>query len=202
MLNLTERQAEIIEKSMKIIAEHGIQDFTTKNLAKEMGFSEAAIYKHFPGKVEIILTLLSLFESQTDEMIKRAVVSVDPGFKEIEAFFKDRISMFVPKPYYAKVIFSEEIFQNDARFTEKIKSIMQKHRKLLGGMIKNLLAKGEIPACYHEEELALILMGSFRLLVTQWRMSQYGFKLEEKFEALFNTLKKMFEHKIGGANEA
>ena len=41
--NITERQLEIIEASGKILMEKGILGLTTKNLAKEMHFSESAL---------------------------------------------------------------------------------------------------------------------------------------------------------------
>ena len=43
----TERQQEIINKSIEIIATKGIQGLTIKNLSKEIGVSEPAIYRHF-----------------------------------------------------------------------------------------------------------------------------------------------------------
>lgn len=191
MREWSERQKEIIEKSIKIISELGIQDFTTKNLAKEMNFSEAAIYKHFPGKVEIILAILTLFDQQADEILVKIKQVEKPGFNEIFEIFKNRCAMFERKPYYANVIFSEEIFQNDVRFKEKILGIMKKHRKLILDILKQMIEDGKISRIYHENELATIIMGSFRLLVTQWRLSHFQFPLREYLENLFAALKKM-----------
>jgi AcrR family transcriptional regulator len=44
---LSDRQKEIIEVSLALIAENGIQGLTIKNLAKRIGFSESAIYRHY-----------------------------------------------------------------------------------------------------------------------------------------------------------
>ncbi|MGD9706046.1 MAG: TetR family transcriptional regulator, partial [Candidatus Delongbacteria bacterium] len=43
MTELTERQKEILEKAIKIIAEEGIQNLTIKNLSKAVGVTEAAL---------------------------------------------------------------------------------------------------------------------------------------------------------------
>ena len=42
---LSERQEQIIEESIKLIDNKGIQGFTIKNLSKEIGISEPGIYK-------------------------------------------------------------------------------------------------------------------------------------------------------------
>ncbi|MCK5088225.1 MAG: helix-turn-helix transcriptional regulator, partial [Melioribacteraceae bacterium] len=47
---MTKRQAEIIDESIKLIADKGIQGLTIKNLSKAIGVSEPAIYRHFENK--------------------------------------------------------------------------------------------------------------------------------------------------------
>ena len=53
-MEFTNRQIEIIEAAKKLIGEKGIQNITTKNLAKEMAFTEAALYRHFKNKNEYL----------------------------------------------------------------------------------------------------------------------------------------------------
>ncbi len=60
---LTIRQEEIINASIEIISEKGIQNLTIKNLSKAIGISEPAIYRHFDCKMDILLTILSKFEN-------------------------------------------------------------------------------------------------------------------------------------------
>jgi len=63
----TERQEQIIEKSISLIAQKGIQGFTIKNLSKAIGFSEpAAIYRHFKSKTSILLAILDNFKFMAD----------------------------------------------------------------------------------------------------------------------------------------
>ena len=44
---LTERQSEIVNVAMKLLVEKGMQNLTIRNVATEVGVSEAAIYRHF-----------------------------------------------------------------------------------------------------------------------------------------------------------
>ncbi|MCK5675079.1 MAG: helix-turn-helix transcriptional regulator, partial [Spirochaetales bacterium] len=50
MKDLTKRQRQIIDISINIISERGIQDLTMKNLSSQLGISEPAIYRHFESK--------------------------------------------------------------------------------------------------------------------------------------------------------
>ena len=51
---LSERQKEIINASLEIIAENGIQSLTIKNLSKKIGLVESAIYRHYESKTQIL----------------------------------------------------------------------------------------------------------------------------------------------------
>ncbi|MDN5362788.1 MAG: hypothetical protein PWP70_1835, partial [Moorella sp. (in: firmicutes)] len=44
------RQQQIIAAALDIIAKRGLANLTTAAIAQEVGFSEGAIFKHFPGK--------------------------------------------------------------------------------------------------------------------------------------------------------
>lgn len=47
MTDFTPRQTEIIDKAIQLIDQKGIQGLTIKNLARETGVTEGAIYRHF-----------------------------------------------------------------------------------------------------------------------------------------------------------
>ena len=52
------RKKEIIEAVLSILETHGIGGIRTARIAKIIGFSEAAIYKHFKSKNEILAYVL------------------------------------------------------------------------------------------------------------------------------------------------
>lgn len=49
-----ERQLEIIEAAIAIIAESGLRDLKTKELARRVGISEATLFRHFGSMEEIL----------------------------------------------------------------------------------------------------------------------------------------------------
>lgn len=81
---LTDRQFEIIEAAGNILTQSGVSGLTIKNLAKEMKFSESAIYRHFSSKEKIIIALLEYLANDMDKRFKTAL-SID---LPIESKFK------------------------------------------------------------------------------------------------------------------
>ena len=50
------------------MAEGGIGNLTIHHISKRLNLTEAALYAHFSGKLEIIQALVSRFEGKVDEM--------------------------------------------------------------------------------------------------------------------------------------
>ena len=48
-----------MEASLRLFSEKGIRETTIKDIAKEVGITEGAIYRHFNSKEEIVLGLLA-----------------------------------------------------------------------------------------------------------------------------------------------
>ena len=71
------RQLEIIEAAGEILTESGLAGLTTKNLAAKMGFAESALYRHFKGKEEIIVTMLQYLAADMDKRLTACTVKLD-----------------------------------------------------------------------------------------------------------------------------
>ena len=187
----TDRQKEIIDTSITLIAHHGIQGLTIKNISKEIGISEAAIYRHFASKSEIIMAILDTFQEISccvfDTIWEERSTSID----KIKAFVMDRYDRFTENPELAKVMFSEEVFQNDERYTQKIFEIMEEHKEKLMIVIQEGQENNEIRNDVDLVSLVRIVVGSMRMLVTQWCLSSFTFDLRQEGTKLWNAVQKI-----------
>ncbi len=52
------RSEEIVNTALDVAESHGVNGVTTAALARRMGFTEAALYRYFPGKVGILVAAL------------------------------------------------------------------------------------------------------------------------------------------------
>ena len=136
---LTNRQIEIIDKSIDIIASKGIQGLTIKNLSKEIGISEPAIYRHFESKTAILLSILANFQEMSSFMNEAIRDMDDTAINKIEFLFTKVIDIFSKEPSHISVVFSEEIFKNESVLKEKIIEIMNLKEKV----VEDILLEGQ-----------------------------------------------------------
>lgn len=187
-MELSERQQQIIEASIGLIDQLGIQGFTIKNLSKEIGISEPAIYRHFESKVEILSTILDGFKQRVGLYHRNSGEqnNKDPR-QQIEAFFQMVFKVFSENPTMVSVIFAEEIFRNEPMLTQKVTEIQDLNEENVGNLIAQLPLNekvGDQPV----ESLTTMFFGSVRLLVRKWRMSDRGFDLKREGKQLIETI--------------
>lgn len=58
MSNHHSRSQEILEVALSLAEDHGIASVTTVALARRIGFTEAALYRYYPGKTAILAAAL------------------------------------------------------------------------------------------------------------------------------------------------
>ncbi len=195
MVALTDRQREIIETAINIIAQKGIQQLTIKNIAKSMGISEPAIYRHFNCKLDILLSILANFQESTKSSLQRIQETDKPAIEKIETIFSTHIIRFAANPALAATIFSEEIFQNDIKLSTKVASIMELSQAAIEKLIKSGQDHNEIRNDISAGHLAIMIIGSLRLLVTRWRLSRFSFDLEVEGTKLWKSIERLVKNK-------
>ena len=115
-MELTVRQKDILKAAIAIIANQGYEKLTIKNLATKIGVTEAALYRHFKSKREIVTMILSYFEELSNRVLNEICESNNAPLDNIRKFVEDRYILFSKNPDLAKVMFSEELFKNDPTF--------------------------------------------------------------------------------------
>lgn len=184
----TERQKEIVEVALELISSKGIQGLTIKNLSRKIGISEPAIYRHFDNKIHILITILDLFKRNSDEIFTEDLHNISASSR-IEYLFSKYIFTFSKKPSLVSVIFSEEIFKNEPVLVEKISEIIQRNDGILNDLVVKGQKNGEIRNDIDAKYLTTILMGSLRLCVKKWHLSDYSYSIEEEGKQLISSIK-------------
>ncbi len=183
-MNLTTRQQEIIWSAIHLIDEKGIQGLTIKNLSARMGFTEAAIYRHFKSKINILSAIIDLFKAQTAQIINEKEHSDDHSLIQLKNIFSHYSTIFSKDPAIVSVIFAEEIFQNEDSLSARLTEIIETNELFLGRLVQSGQKNGELRNDIDPSLAATNLLGSFRLIVKKWKLNGFRYSLKDETERL------------------
>ncbi len=190
----SERQVEIMESATLRIDKFGIQELTIKNLASDLSLSEAALYRHFKSKNEILLGVLTYFILEMNERLSVILEDKEKNPSELlKNVFSSQLNSFVQKPAIVSVIFSEGIFQFNKDLRIQVSTIME----LMQKNINALIVRGQNESIFRKElgadTITTIIMGSMRMVVLKWKLSGNKTNLVKDGKNVLNGLLKMLE---------
>jgi AcrR family transcriptional regulator len=190
----SERQIEIIEAATKRIDEHGIQDLTIKTLAADLNLSEAALYRHFKSKNEILLGLLTYFIEEMKGRLDFILSNKNRTPSELLSdLFDSQLRTFVQRPSVVSVIFSESIFQFNKELSSTVSSMMELMQDHIEGIVKKGQANGSFSKMVGVSTTTTIIMGGMRITVLKWKLSGHKSDLIKDGNKVLNGILKMIE---------
>ncbi len=187
-MDYTKRQIEIIEAATKLIGAKGLHNLTTKNLAAEIGFSEPALYRHFKGKTEILVSVLTFYRKSLQEGLKLIVSSNLSGKEKLKKIMEFQFNHFSENPAIVMVVFAEASFQYDNKMSEMVLTILNQKKETVGRIITAGQNDGSIRKDVTSSSLASIFMGAIRFSILRWRLNNYNFNLVDEGKTLWNDL--------------
>lgn len=182
------RQLEIIGAAGKILTEQGMAGLTTKRLAVKMGFSEAALYRHFTSKEEIIVTMLSYLAADMDERLSLCLQNITEPELQLKEVFNNQLNFFSKNPHFLVAIFSEGLLKESKVINVAIMKIMAIKKKYMLNIVKDGQTGGIFTNKIPTEDLVHIIMGSFRLHMMQWWMAEQAYDVKQKGNKLMKNI--------------
>ena len=190
-MNYTKRQIEILDASKELIGAKGIQNLTIKNIANKMSFSEPAIYRHFKDKTEIIKSVLIFQREIIKNGIFKIIESDISSIEKLKTIVDFQFNHFNKNPSIITIIFSESSFQYFV--AEVIRKMIKKRNQKLIQILKDGQIEGGIRNDISAKQLATIIMGSMRLTVLNWKLSNFETDLTKQGKELWQTIEKLIK---------
>lgn len=191
-MSITTRQLELIEAACRILTRSGVNRLTIKNLAKEMNFSESAIYRHFSSKEEIVLAMLNFLAENTDERLTNMPQFENPE-DNFRALFHEQFRFFGNNSHFIVAVFSDGLIEENDQINKAINKLMATMTKHLVRIINDGQQKNVFTTSVTNMDLAYVVMGTFKLQMFKWRLTNFEYDIKEVGDNMINTLLKLIK---------
>jgi len=193
-MDITPRQVEIIKAAGKILTASGVSGLTIKNLAKEMQFSESAIYRHFTSKEEIIVAMLNYLADDIDKRLSNQDRQADPE-DQFKSLFREQFRFFSANPHFVVAVFSDGLMEESQLINQNILKLMNVKIKHLMPIIMEGQQKGIFTNAIPTEELMHIIMGTFKLQMFKWRIANFEFDIKRSGDNMVQSILTLIKSK-------
>jgi len=174
------RKEQIILSTIELIDEVGIGGMSIQKLAKKEGITEGALYRHFKSKNEIIIEAI-LYYSHFDMNIINTINKNKLSSKESIVFLLTSFSEYYENyPEITAIVCSFQSLIYEPDIAKEVFLLETRKFDFLMSIIEKGKQSGEFNEWINSEDLANIIIGSFKHLVFKWRIKKYEFPLKIK----------------------
>jgi len=183
------RQKEIIKATLELLAESGTQSLTTAGIAERVGISEAALYRHFDDKFDIIGSSIEFVGERMESELSR-VTAGKTGIDRLEHVFFRHLEYIEKNPGNARLLFSDDIHFDDEELRKLLKKVVERRKDFIKEIVVEGQEAGEIRTGIDPENIGLMFIGLIQANVLLWSLSGRSYSLKENSNSLWQTFAK------------
>jgi len=189
--NTEVRRRQIISAARKLIVKYGSEHVTVRRMAKEIGVSEGAIYRHFKSKRDVLSFLVDDIENTLIADIDKNYAAGVSALETLERIISDHMSSIEQRKGVSFQVIAEIISLGDKRLNKKIYDVINRYI----GRIKDILSEGVKAGAIRQDidldATATLFFGMTQGLVNVWALSNYSFNLEQRYASIWSVFREV-----------
>jgi len=185
------RKELILKAALEIIHNKGIRSLTLREIADAVDVSEAALFRHYKGKEDIVDSLASLVFDENQFFPKG-----EGPWEALENMLTWQLDSFQRNPMHTSILFQEDIFREFPSVKERFDLRRSSRSSLIRQLVREGQASGAFSKDIDGEAFSILLMGGLRLAVLEWRHAGFSYDLQQKAGPMLSLLKKSLENSI------
>lgn len=185
-----ERRAVTIEAAVRLAGERNPSDVTTAAIAKRMGLTQPALFRHFPSKDAIWAGVMEWVAEQLLANVDRAAASAASPTAALEAVFMAHVELVARHPGVPRILFAELQRAEDTPAKRMVRTLMRKYGERIRALVELGRDRGEIAPDADAAAAAALFMGSIQGLVLSSLLSGAPSRLRADAPGAFAILRR------------
>jgi len=181
------RKEQIVNAARMLVIKVGSENVTVRKIAEEVGFTEAAIYRHFKSKKDILYLLVENIEAS---LILDLNVEDGGNGDVLEAILLRHLSSIEMRRGISFQVIAEIISLGDNKLNRRIYDAIERYIEKLKTILQKEVSKGKLRRDIDVDATALLIFSVVQSLSNIWTLSNYSFDPKDKFSAVLTTLRK------------
>jgi AcrR family transcriptional regulator len=184
------RQEQIKKAVLEIIADEGLHNLSTRNLAKRIGLTEGAIFRHFTTKRDIIKAIMDDVANDLIGALRNIVISPAKAEEKLFTYLCRNVKYLKENRGITILLFSEATHLGDKELKEKLNQILSEQKQFIIKMIKDGIAEGVWDKNINPEDVAILYMGVPITFNIELVLNKTGLKVDSFCKRMYSLILK------------
>lgn len=162
-----ERRAVTVEAVIALAAEQNPGEITTAAIAKHMGLTQGALFRHFPSKDAILQAVMEWVAERLLARVDKAAQAAGSPLAALEAVFMAHIDFVAQYPGVPRMLFGELQRAVDTPAKRMARTLIDRYGKRLAALIEKGKVQGELAVEVDTAAAATLFIGTIQGLIMQ-----------------------------------
>lgn len=182
-----QRKAEIVAATLKLAFEVGPDGITTDHIARKVGISQPAVFRHFPRKEEIWTAVIAWIGEQLGRHWAKALNDSSDCLDQLHAIVQTQFGLIQRTPAIPAILISRELHVRNRALRGAVKTLMGRFHGLLREVLDNGVRAGTLRADLDTVDAAFVIIALVQGMAVRWSLSERRFDLVEEGDRLLTV---------------
>jgi AcrR family transcriptional regulator len=190
-----ERKAQIVAEVLRLADKIGPDRLSTTDVARAIGLSQPAIFRHFPTKGALWLAVAEDIADRLQGGWAKAEAGASGPRARLKALIGAQLSAISETPALPSILFSRELQVDNQALRDVFRELLGAFQGRLVAAIRDLQAAGDLCPDVSPEDVAILLTSLVQGVAIRWTLGARGFSLVQEglrlFDVQLGLLRKM-----------
>ncbi|NEY92190.1 TetR/AcrR family transcriptional regulator [Tabrizicola oligotrophica] len=192
-----DRKAEIVGALLRLADRIGPDRLTTNDIAREIGITQAAIFRHFPTKAELWLAVAEVVAQRLEAAWLQALAEAATPQDRLRALIAAQLLQIETCPALPAILHSRELNAENAALRDRFRGLLLRFQGHLADTIDDMAAAGAIGSAVRSPDAAVLLTSLVQGVAIRWSLGSRGFALQTEGLRLFEVQLGLLAGKVG-----
>lgn len=173
-----DRKTEIIEALLDLADRIGPDRLTTNDIARAVGVTQAAIFRHFPTKAELWSAAGQVIADRLHSAWAAALVLHDAPQDRLRALIAAQLRQIETCPALPAILHSRELNVDNADLRERFRGLLAGYQGHLVASLEGMIANGSMAPHVRPADAAVLLTSLVQGIAIRWSLGSRGFALQ------------------------
>ena len=187
------RLNQILTAARELIASGGVVALTVRGIARKVGVTEAAIYRHVESKNQVLVMLLEDVRLSVLSTIERATAPDSHALDKLEHALQHHLSFIESRRGVSFVVIAEAAQFQESSVRDAGKRLVEDYLAVVEGFVQKGIDDGEVEPSVSPAAAATMFFGMIQASVTRWLFDSAAHPLAENVLSLWRLYKTSLE---------
>lgn len=195
-----ERKTQIVAEMLRLADEIGPDRLSTTDVARAIGLSQPAIFRHFPTKGALWLAVAEDIANRLQGSWAAAEAGAAGPHARLRALISAQLSAISETPALPSILFSRELQVDNPALCDVFRGLLGAFQSRLVAVIRDLQAAGDLKRDVSPEDVAILLTSLVQGVAIRWTLGARGFALVPEGLRLFDVQMELLRAKEGACD--